>query len=304
MKHLQIISNRKWYYVFSLTILVLGLASWAIWGLKLGLDFTGGSLLEIKYENIARPEISNITKILADNKIEGALVQPVSSEGFVLRMKELNNTDKDNLLFALQAEVSGTAGAKVVENRFELIGPSVSSSLRSRAIWAMVLASLFIILYITFAFRKVSAPVSSWKYGVMAILALLHDLAVVVGLFAILGHFAQVEVDSLFVTALLTILGFSVHDTIVVFDRIRENLLIHRRASFAEVVNNSVNQTLARSINTSVTVFLVLLALLLFGASSIQWFIVALLVGIFIGTYSSIFVASCLLVTVDEWKKK
>lgn len=302
MKHLEIIKNRKWNYIFSITLLVLGLSAWAIWGLKLGLDFTGGSLLEVKYENVARPQTSDIQKVLLDNKIDGAVVQASGSDSFVIRTKELTMAEKDVLTGSLQKAVSSTTNAKVVENRYELIGPSVSAALRSRAVWATVLAAFFIILYIAFAFRKVSAPVASWKYGLMAVVALLHDLAVVVGIFAILGHFAGVEVDSLFVTALLTVLGFSVHDTIVVFDRIRENLLTHRRASFSEIVNDSVNQTMARSINTSLVTMLVLLALLLFGAASIQWFIVALLIGIFIGTYSSIFVASCLLVTVNEWK--
>ena len=179
--------------------------------------------------------------------------------------------------------------------RFDSVGPVVGQELKSKAWQAIVLASICIILYIAWAFRKVSRPVSSWKFGVTAVVTLLHDVLVVFGVFVILGELAQVEMDALFITALLTILGFSVHDTIVVFDRIRENLTRSYSDNFESCVNDSLNQTLARSINTSLTTLLVLLAILFFGGDSIKYFVLALILGIFIGTYSSIFVASQLL---------
>jgi preprotein translocase subunit SecF len=192
----------------------------------------------------------------------------------------------------------------VTEKRFETVGPIVSKDLTQKAIWAVILASIGIILYIAFAFRTVPKPANSFRFGLCAVFALIHDLAFVTGAFAILGHFIGYEIDSLFITALLTVMGFSVHDTIVVFDRIRENLRLSPDLSFEEVTNKSVVQTLDRSINTSLTVLLTLSSLFFFGGESIKHFILALLIGILIGTYSSIFNASPLLVSWQGWIEK
>jgi len=190
------------------------------------------------------------------------------------------------------------------EETFESIGPTIGSETTTNAVKGIGIASILVVLYIAWSFRKVSKPASSWRFGICAIIALLHDVLVVVGTFSILGHFFHVEIDSLFVTALLTVIGFSVHDTIVVFDRIRENLKRTYAMSFPVVVNDSILQTLTRSLNTSLTVLLVLLALLLFSGESTRWFIVALLIGVFSGTYSSIFNASPLLVLWYEFSAK
>jgi preprotein translocase subunit SecF len=190
------------------------------------------------------------------------------------------------------------------EKSFNSIGPSVGKELTSKAIMAIILVSLAIICFIAFAFRKVSKPVSSWKYGIIAVLTLLHDVAIPVGVFTLLSHFQGVEVDTLFVVAVLTILGLSVSDTIVVFDRIRENLKNRMNTSFAETVGKSLEQSYVRSICTSLTVILVLLSLFFFGPVSTKYFALMLTAGMFFGTYSSIFLASPLLVLVEEWQVK
>jgi preprotein translocase subunit SecF len=190
------------------------------------------------------------------------------------------------------------------EKSFDSIGPSVGKELTSKAIMAIILVSLAIICFIAFAFRKVSKPVSSWKYGIIAVITLFHDVAIPVGVFTLLSHFQGVEVDTLFVVAVLTILGLSVSDTIVVFDRIRENLRNRVSTSFDETVGRSLEQSYVRSICTSLTVILVLLSLFFFGPSSTKYFALMLTAGMFFGTYSSIFLASPLLVLVEEWQVK
>jgi len=191
------------------------------------------------------------------------------------------------------------------QESFETIGPVIGSEITANAVKAVIVAAILIVLYISWSFRKVPKPASSFRFGICAIIALLHDALVLIGLFSLLGHFFHVEVDSLFVTAVLTVIGFSVHDTIVVFDRIRENLLKSGSGvAFEQIVNDSIVQTLSRSLNTSLTAILVLLSLLLFGGESIRWFVVALLIGIISGTYSSIFNAAPLLVVWQDWERR
>ncbi|MFA6594002.1 MAG: protein translocase subunit SecF [Candidatus Buchananbacteria bacterium] len=296
---LQIIKNRKYYYLVSGLLFVVSVLAIIAWGLKPGLDFTGGSLLELTFtEN--RPQTAEIQKATESLSLGEVIVQPSGDKNIILKFQNVNEEQHQQILQAIENNFPGQAR----ELRFESIGPVIGQELQKKAWMAIGVASLGIILYIAFAFRKVSKPVASWKYGVSAILALIHDIVIVIGLFAILGHFAGIEVDGLFITALLTIMGFSVHDTIVVFDRTRENLGKFYTGKFDEVVNDSVNQTLVRSINTSLTVLLVLLCLYLFGGVSTKNFTLALLVGIFVGTYSSIFVASCLIVDWNIWDKK
>jgi preprotein translocase subunit SecF len=277
---------------------------WAIatWGLKFGIDFTGGSLMEVSFTKNA-PLSDEVNSTLGANGIENALIQKTSDGSLIIRTSLLSEEGHQKALKVLQ-DAYQKDGNTLIEDRFEMVGPSVSSQLRQRSIWAIILVCIGILAYIAYAFRVVSRPVASWKYGSLAILAMLHDVLLVIGVFAFLGHFFGVEIDTAFVVAVLTILGFSVHDTIVVYDRIREKLLHRTSQTLEEVVNAGLNQTLARSINTTVTVLITLLAMYFFGGKSIHNFVLALLIGFVTGAYSSIFIASPLLVYVERWQKR
>lgn len=311
---LKIIKNRKYFYGLSGILILISILSLMAWGLKPGIDFTGGSLLEIKF-NIERPDNQAMADALKSFDLGEIKVQPAGENNLILRFKDINEATHQKILNALKDSFKPNSEARTVqtdgvnvnpsavisaaafsEERFESVGPIIGEELRQKALLAIFLAVAMIVGYIAYAFRKVSKPVASWKYGVAAILALIHDILIVTGLFSLLGHFAGVEVDSLFITALLTILGFSVHDTIVVFDRTRENLSKHYSGDFALIVNDSVNQTISRSINTSLTTLLVLLTLYFFGGATVANFVLALIAGMIVGTYSSIFVASPLIV--------
>jgi preprotein translocase subunit SecF len=269
------------YFAISLIILIPGVISLVKNGLRLSIDFTGGTLLEITSEKVDKSVLEKY----------GAFAQKSSDNTYVLRMHEIDNAQKEKLLTEFGA----------TEKRFETVGPVVGKELTQKAFMAMAVASLMIIAYIAWSFRHVPKPYSSWKFGVSAVIALLHDALVVVGIFSIFGALWHVEIDSLFVTAVLTVIGFSVHDTIVVFDRVRENLPKMPKNTFEEVVDFSLSETLVRSLNTSLTAILTLVALLLFGGESIRWFVAALLVGIISGTYSSIFNAAPILAI---WESK
>ena len=269
----------------------------ALYGLKPGIDFTGGTLTQLKFET---PRTSaEIAEAVSAAGIENPLVQPSDEGSVIIRTGPMEKEQHDKMVAALRERFGN-----VTEETFTSIGPVIGRELTRNAIWQLLLVSAGIIFYIAYAFRKVQKPVSSWKFSWSAIIALLHDLFIVLGVFAILGHFRGVEVDGLFITALLTVLGFSVHDTIVVFDRIRENLRTHAGESLPSVINSSINQTLVRSINTTLTVVFVLLALLLFGGESIRFFVLALLIGIIAGTYSSIFIASPILMVWQQWQQR
>ncbi len=289
---------RKITYIFSTILVIASLSALFIWKLKLGIDFTGGSLLEAEYSD-SRPEISKIQQSVDGLGFGNVVLQPSGDKDLIVRLKDLTAEEHKILLDALKID-----GKIPAEKRFDSIGPVIGNELRQKSIIAVVIVALMIILYIAWAFRKVSRPVSSWKYGVAAVVALIHDVTIPAGVFAFLGHFKGVEIDVLFITALLTTLGFSVHDTIVVFDRIRENLRKDVGKSFPEVVEHSIRQTLARSIFTSMTVIMVLIALLSFGGPSTKYFSLTLLLGITFGTYSSICLASPLLVTWQKWNEK
>lgn len=250
-----------------------------------------------------RPESQRLQNELADFKLEDLRIQPAGEQDVIMRFKTIEENTHQEILAKIKNKFEQPE-QKITEKRFESVGPIIGQELQQKAWIAIFLATLMIILYIAYAFRKVSKPVASWKYGVAAIIALTHDIVIVVGLFSILGHFRGIEVDSLFITALLTILGFSVHDTIVVFDRTRENLARHYSADFEAVVNDSVNQTIVRSINTSVTTLLTLTALFLFGGETIKNFTLALIAGITVGTYSSIFVASPIIVSWHNFSRR
>ncbi len=295
----RIVEKRNIFFALSLILLIPGLIAWVVWGLRLGIDFTGGTLLRGTYASSV-PATSDIEKAVRDAGIGSVHVQTSEERGVILRMEHISNEQHDAIVAALEKQ-----DASFTEASFETIGPTIGAELKRKAVVATILVLALIVVYVTWAFRKVSAgPVPSWVYGGSAIVALVHDVGIVVGVFAILGHFYSVEVDALFVTALLTVLGFSVHDTIVVYDRIRERVLSSVGKRFEEVVNESLNQTMVRSINTSLTAIFILIALVLFGGGSIQYFILALLIGIAAGTYSSIFVAASLLVVWNNWKQR
>lgn len=322
---------------------VVGLALFLVWGLKTGIDFTGGSLMEITFLQ-DRPSNDEINEALKDFDLGEATLQPYGEKGIIIRSKFLDEETHQKVLEALQdkfgetdpsassgsieeaegteaqekpqvnieglpegvtvSEVQMSEGAEtqksvIQEERFESIGPSIGQELKVKSIYAVIIAIIGIALYIAWAFRKVSKPVTSWKYGVISIIALAHDVLVVIGAFVLLGKFLNVEVGVSFIAALLTVLGYSINDTIVIFDRIRENLP-RSEDDFETTVNNSINQTMARSINTTLTTLSSLVAVFFFGGETVKFFALALIIGITSGAYSSIFIASPLLVV---WQK-
>ena len=268
----------------------------AFMGLNFGIDFTGGSLTELTIPS--QPSVDELRGVISQAGFEAARVQPSGDADYIVRLAVLSENDHQNLLNSLQLQYPD-----LEEQRFDMVGPVIGSEMRQKALWAIGAALLLILIYIAWAFRKVSEPVASWKYGLLTIVAAMHDLVIPIGVFAVLGHFLGYQIDTAFVAALLTILGYSINDTIVVFDRTRENLVLAENETFPKIVNKSVNQTLTRSINTSVTTLLVLLAVFFFGGDTVRHFALALIVGVVSGTYSSIFLASPLLVAWEKLKK-
>jgi len=290
-----IVKHRKIWYTFSILLVATSLFSIFYFGLNFGVDFTGGSVLEIEYQQ-SRPEISLIQEKISGLNLNSVSLQSLGEKALLIRLKNISEEEHQALLKKLSLtgpfEETHSYSAESV----------IANELRQKSWMAIVLAVVMIILYISFVFRKVSKPVSSFKYGLMAVVALVHDVTAPIGVFAVLGKYFGVQIDILFVTAILTVLGFSVHDTIVVFDRIRENLRKNVGKGFEETVSTSINQTIVRSINTSLTVIFVLLALFFFGGETIKYFSLALIIGVFFGTYSSIFLASPLLVTLYKFQ--
>jgi preprotein translocase subunit SecF len=295
----NIISKTKYAYIFSIALTILSIISLFVWGLKFGIDFTGGTLMEVKFPGTV-PTSQEIQDTFKDLNLKSLILQ--HSEGGSVLIRYASEEDKVNEAAwkALKEKYPDAS-----QLRIDYINSSVSNEIKKNSLWAIFWAVLAIMAYIAWAFRKVSRPIASWKYGLGAVVALVHDVLITIGIFSILGHFAGIEVGIPFIAALLTILGFSVHDTIVVYDRTRENLLRGSgKEKFPETVNRSLNETLVRSINTSMTVIITLLAIYIFGGVSIKDFSLALLVGITFGTYSSIFIASALLVTSYKWQTK
>ncbi|MFH1564395.1 MAG: protein translocase subunit SecF [bacterium] len=359
---LQIIKKSNLFFIFSGTLIVITLLSWIAWGLKPGIDFTGGSLMELQFKE--RPSNEQITESLKDFNLGDMSLQQSGNGGVIIRFKDIDEDTHHQIITKLEEDFktqkqknvetvkhenteevlatetkdelspenisitdengnvingvsvlttgedgetikigdysSAEVGSEdVSELRFDSIGASIGQELRVKSYKAMFYVIMAIILYVAWAFRKVSKPVKSWKYGVIAVIALLHDILITIGVFVFLGHFFGTEVNTPFIAALLTILGYSVNDTIVVFDRIRENL--HRyHENFEETVNDSINETITRSLNTSFTTIFVLMAVYFFGGATIKDFVLALIIGMVAGTYSSIFIASPLLVV---WRK-
>jgi len=296
---INIIGKKYWYFLISLIVIIPGIISLILFGLNLSVEFTGGSNLTLAFPNkVSNKELTQVSKIFIQNKIK---IQNLTTSGNQVFIKSQPVDQSQDLL--ITKDLKKSLG-NFEQQSYETIGPTIGSETLKNAIYALIVASILIVIYITWSFRSVPKPTSSLRFGVCAIVALIHDVLVLIGLFSIFGHFFGVEIDSLFVTAVLTVIGFSVHDTIVVFDRIRENLRRIGGENFSEVVNDSILQTLDRSLNTSLTVILVLVAMLIFGGETIRWFVVALLIGIISGTYSSIFNASPLLVVWQEILQK
>ena len=298
-----IVKYRKIFFGITGAIVLAALVSIFMCGLRLGTDFTGGTLAQVTYTG-SRPAPNVLQESLDAAGFKGYSLREANENDYILRAGTLTNDERTNLPQIL------SVGDKnpVTINQLTEVGPVIGLELRNKALIALALVLLCILLFIAFAFRKVSKPVSSWIYGLIALVTLVHDVIVPVGFYAALGYFLGAQVDTLFVTAILTVLGFSIHDTIVVFDRVRENLRINqekgRREDFAETAGRSLGQTFVRSINTSLTVLITLLALFFIGPDSTKDFALTLLVGIIAGTYSSIFLATPLLVTIEKRRRK
>lgn len=303
-----IIKYKKIFLSFSALLILLSLASFFVFGVKVGIDFKGGAITEVSYGG-TRPDQGILNQNLEKLNLGSFLLQPTGEQGYIVKSRDLNDVEHTLLLETLSFGDRGS----LTETSFNSIGPSVGRELTRKAIVAVVLVSLAIILFIAFVFRKVAPSamgrhgVASWKYGLIAVIALLHDVIIPMGIFVFLSNFYGAEVDTLFVVAVLTILGLSVSDTIVIFDRIRENLKnsggMHK-VNFSEIVGHSLEQSFVRSISTSLTVILVLLALFFFGPATTKYFALMLTAGMFFGTYSSIFLASPLLALVEEMQNR
>ena len=339
---INIVGKRNIFFTISGLLVFLSVVFILVFGLKPGIDFTGGSLMEISFTT-ERPGLADMQAQFADNNYGNVLVQPTEENGYLLKMRFISEEEHQEILKNLREkfevvkdsavnidiegngdanellsisttiasstdEATSEAGAisdnRLIEERIETIGPAISSQLQKRSLEAAIAVIIAIVLYVAYAFRKVSKPIQSWKYGITAIIALVHDVTITMGVFAVLGKLYGVEVDIPFVVAMITILGYSVNDTIVVFDRVRENLIKYGYEKFDEIVNKGVNETISRSINTAFTTLLVLVALFFFGGSTIHYFSLALIIGISFGTYSSIFLASPLLVVWQKISKK
>ncbi|KKQ76688.1 MAG: hypothetical protein US98_C0029G0005 [Parcubacteria group bacterium GW2011_GWC1_38_6] len=295
--NINFLKYRTLYYILSGVLIVSSLALVLVFGLKMGIDFTGGSIMELVFDGQV-PSNESIESSLADLNLVEIIIQPAGENRLILRFGHIEESTHQEILKKIEGET---------EQSFEAIGPTIGKELTGKTRTATILALLAIASYVAFAFRRVSYPAKSWQYGLATLVALFHDIIIPLGVFAILGEFYNVEINIPFVAALLTVLGFSVHDTIVVFDRIRENLLKRTAVSFGDVVNQSLNQTLVRSINTVLTTLLVLFAIYFFGGESLKYFSLALIIGIVSGAYSSIFIASPLIfswVNSKEGKRK
>lgn len=293
-----VIKYKKFFIGLSIFFVIVALGALAVFGLPLGIDFKGGSQLQLTYV-AARPELATIKAELAASGFDDVIVQPTGTHGVLLKSRDWSDEEHVKAISALTHK--GAIGA--TEESFTTIGPSVGAELRNKAILSIVLVLIAIILFVAYAFRKVSKPVSSWKYGIAVIIALIHDIAIPLGAFALLGHFYGVQLDTLFVVALLTTLALSIADTIVVFDRIREHLKTNANVPFPQLVGESLSQTFVRSINTSFMVLVMVVTLAVIGPESTRLFATVLAIGMFFGTYSSIFLASPLLVVFEGAQK-
>jgi preprotein translocase subunit SecF len=293
-----ILKHKKLFYIISSSLAVISIAALIIWKLSLGIDFTGGSMVQVQFSK-SLPTLAQMTTALNVQKLN-AQIQQVGTDSYAITTQYLNEQAHNTMLQNLAVDL----GSKYpfTESQFTAVGPVIGSQLKAQATEAVVLVIILIALYIAFAFRKISQIISSWKYGVVTVVTLFHDVIITMGVFAIWAHFTNFSIGVPFVAAMLTVLGYSVHDTIVVFDRIRENLLRYgTKEPLFNVVDVSLTQTFSRSVNTSLTVLITLFAIYLLGSANIKDFVLVLLVGIVIGTYSSICIASPL---IFDWSQR
>ncbi|MCD6550411.1 protein translocase subunit SecF [bacterium] len=290
---INFVKHKKLFFSLSGILVLASIIALILFGLRWGIDFVGGSIIEVDYKDI-NPNVQEIRSDLSRLDLQEFSVQPKGDKGIILRTQAISEEMHQKILDILKQK------GDLEEARFELVGPIVGEEVRKKTVIVLILALLSIMFYVTFAFRKVSYPVSSWQYGVATLIALFHDVLIPIGVFALLGKFYGVEITVPIVTALLTVFGYSVNDTVVIFDRIRENL-IRTNLPFQDVINKSLNETLSRSLSTSLTTLFVLFALFFLGSSALKYFSLALILGITLGTYSSICLASLLLLS---WVKK
>jgi len=291
---LEFLKYKKVYFIFSGLLILGSVVCLFVFGLNLGIDFTGGSILEITYLN-ERPTNEEIKGALSELDLGTIYLQPTGDKGVIIRMKDITEETHQEIIRQLSQNQA------MEEQRFESIGPTIGQELKQKTIILIMVALFSIVLYIAFAFRKVQRPIPSWQYGLASLIALFHDVLIPLGIFSILGKFYGVQITIPVIAGLLTVLGYSINNTVVVFDRIRENLIKRVGITFEETVNKSLNQTLTRCLNTSLTTLLVLLAIFFFGGSTLEYFALVLIIGIVAGTYSSLFLASPLLVSWLAW---
>ena len=294
--NINFLKYKKIYFIFSATLILASLGFLIVFGLKPGIDFTGGSILEIEYKT-ERPSNQEIKETLSGLDLGEVSVQPTGEKGVILRMKDISEDTHQEVIQKLREN------KELEELRFESIGPIIGQELKQKTKIVIILSLLAIVLYIAWAFRKISRPLPSWQYGIASLVALFHDVLIPIGILSVLGKFYGVQITIPVITALLAVLGYSINNTVVVFDRIRENLF-KQAGTYQEIVNNSLNQTLTRSINTSLTTLFVLVAIFFLGGVTLKYFALALILGIIAGTYSSLFLASPILVAWLRWRKR
>lgn len=288
---------KKIYFAFSGTLILASIICLIVFGLNPGIDFTGGSILEIEYQKERIPN-QEIKEELAGLDLGAYYLQPSGEKGVIIRMKDIDEETHQEVVQRL------SENNEVEERRFESIGPTIGQELKQKTKLLVVISLFAIVLYIALAFRRVQRPIPSWQYGIASLIALFHDVLIPIGVFSVLGKFSGVQITIPVVTALLTVLGYSINNTVVVFDRIRENLIRRVGATFEETVNKSLNQSLTRCLNTSLTTLLVLVAIFFWGGATLEYFALALIIGIIAGTYSSMFLASPILVSWLAWRKR
>lgn len=290
---MYIVRHRIFFFWISGIILAIAIGAISVFGLSFGIDFSGGSLMQVEYTGEV-PPITVIEEQISQVSLGPVSIRASGTNAISIRARTMTPAEHNAVLSAI------SSNASVTELSYTSVGPALGSQFATKALWAIFAVALVIALYIAFAFRKVSRPVSSWYYGLAVIAILIHDLIIPAGFFAILGHFTGAQVDSLFITALLALLGYSVNDTIVIFDRVREKLAHNEKTnskeSFDLTIGKSIDETMTRSINTSLTTALALGVLVVFGALATRNFALVMLAGVVAGTYSSILIAAPLLI--------
>lgn len=285
---------KKIYFIFSGILILASILALVIFGLKPGIDFTGGSILELEFKE-ARPSNQEIREKLAAFDLGEVLIQPSGDKGVIFRMKDIDEETHQKMIQKL---------GEIEEKRFESIGPTIGLELKQKTKFVIILSLVAVVFYIALAFRRVSRPIKSWQYGIVSLFILSHDVLIPLAIFSVLGKFYGVQITIPVIVALLTVVGYAINNVVVVFDRIRENLLRRAIISFEETTNFALNQTLTRQINTSLTTLLPLIFIFFLGGETLKYFALALMLGISFGTYSSIFIASPFLVTWERWKRK